>query len=296
MERFRSQVSQGDFTTAQILAECWEAEEGRVSHPAQANENLKAGLRRSLEVLADRKLARAELQAQLSQALVQDATDHTEVRFEKRQVNFLLEDVARQKAADAQTEEKLQEALADLEAPASGDLPPTVVQNVGIQTEETLPDLAERATKRNLEAEANDAEAKEPSLTSRCQLLFRRKDIPAVVEDTGSTDYFGHIVSDAKACIVSFPGKYQSGWEALIDENASHKHSVGCVFLCTPESGLGKHAQDPDAAEGVCYCPKIYGNKDYNKLGYLKLLRKGSTQDEEKQQRLNAECKSSCHT
>lgn len=110
------------------------------------------------------------------------------------------------------------------------------------------------------------------------------------MEDTGSTDYFGHIVSDAKACIVSFPGKYQSGWEALIDENASHKHSVGCVFLCTPESGLGKHAQDPDAAEGVCYCPKIYGNKDYNKLGYLKLLRKGTTKDEEKQQRLNAEC------
>ena len=114
---------------------------------------------------------------------------------------------------------------------------------------------------------------KESSSESRWRLLFRFKDnMPAVVEHTGTIDYFGNINPQAKECIVSFPGKYQSGWEALINEDASDSQSVACVFFCTPEKGLGRHSRNPDAPNDVCYCPRIYGKKDYKQLGYLKRL------------------------
>ena len=61
-------------------------------------------------------------------------------------------------------------------------------------------------------------------------------------------------------CIVSFPGKYATGWDALTSEKTHGQRSVACVFLQTPEEGLGKHCPDPDADElGKCYCSKLYG-------------------------------------
>ena len=129
----------------------------------------------------------------------------------------------------------------------------------------------------------------EPPSPSRCKLLFHLKDMPAVIEDSDSV-FSGSILPHAKECIVSFPGKYKSGWDAVIDENAVHKQSVACVFLCTSNSGLGEHPKDPDSAEGACYCPKIYGEREENtrhkQLGYLRLLRKEtSTADEEEEKR-----------
>ena len=131
---------------------------------------------------------------------------------------------------------------------------------------------------------------KETPSPSRWRLLFCLKDLPAVLQDTGSKDYEGEVKPQSGiGCIVSFPGKYQSGWEALIDKNASHDESVACVFLCTPGSGLGEHVQDPEAPEGVCYCRAIYGNKDYQKLGYLKKLRPDTDGATEAEERLKAE-------
>ena len=124
---------------------------------------------------------------------------------------------------------------------------------------------------------------------SSCRLVFRLKDMPSVVEDTGNIDFPGRIVDEAKECFVSFPGKYASGWDALIDEKAEHKQSIACVFLCTPESGLGQHAQDPTKAEGVCYCRAIYGDRDHKQLGYLKLLRKGTDKVQEEEERQKAQ-------
>ena len=124
---------------------------------------------------------------------------------------------------------------------------------------------------------------------SRCRLVFRLKEMPAVVEDTGNIDFRGRIVDEAKECFVSFPGKYASGWDALIDEKAKHEQSIACVFLCTPQNGLGQHSQDPDSAEGVCYCRKIYGIRDHKQLGYLKLLRKGTDKVQEEEERQKAQ-------
>ena len=72
-----------------------------------------------------------------------------------------------------------------------------------------------------------------------------------------------------------------------------HNQSVACVFLCTPKSGLGKHAQDPEAADGVCYCPKIYGDREENtrhkQLGYLRLLRKETSKAVEEEEKSKSE-------
>ena len=126
--------------------------------------------------------------------------------------------------------------------------------------------------------------------TSRsCRLVFRLTDMPSVVEDTGNIVFPGRIVEKAKECFLSFPGKYASGWDALIDEKAQHEQSVACVFLCTPESGLGQHSQDPAEAKGVCYCRKIYGDRDHKQLGYLKLLRKGTDEVQEEEEKQKAQ-------
>ena len=132
---------------------------------------------------------------------------------------------------------------------------------------------------------------KSPS-PSRWRLLFCLKEMAAVVEDTGSIEYYeGYINPIAEQCIVSFPGKYQSGWEALINENASHGQSVACVFLCTPGSGLGEHEPDPEDDQGRCYCSAIYGgNRDYQTLGYLKKLPKDTDEATEVEEKRKAEC------
>ncbi|CAE7244667.1 unnamed protein product [Symbiodinium sp. CCMP2592] len=88
--------------------------------------------------------------------------------------------------------------------------------------------------------------------------------------------YHGHIRDDAASCWISFPGKYASGWEALVKE--FHRDSVACVFLCSPEDGLGKHADDPENP-GKCYCARIYGERDFRAFGYLSVLKAPYTDD-----------------
>lgn len=104
-------------------------------------------------------------------------------------------------------------------------------------------------------------------------LFFTLQDGPAIIEDTGDISYHGSIKPEADACYASFPGKYAAGWDALLKE--SHGQSVACVFLCTPVDGLGKHHEDPEAEPNAsvrCYCPKIYGERDWWTFGYLQVV------------------------
>ena len=86
----------------------------------------------------------------------------------------------------------------------------------------------------------------------------------ANTQDTSDIKYEGKIRSGASACWISFPGKFAAGWDALVAE--LHGDSVACVFLSTPESGLGKHHTFKD---GSCYCKDIYGERDFQTFGYL---------------------------
>ena len=121
-------------------------------------------------------------------------------------------------------------------------------------------------------------------------LRFTLKNMPAILEDTSDRSYKGKIRSDATECVVSFPGKFASGWDALIDER--YEQSVACVFLCTPEDGLGEHSTDPEAppeARVTCYCPTIYGQRPFKQFGYLHVLPKGCDSEEEQRARQKAE-------
>eukprot|EP00438_Fugacium_kawagutii_P013607 Skav203000 [mRNA] locus=scaffold1344:153833:158975:+ [translate_table: standard] len=102
-------------------------------------------------------------------------------------------------------------------------------------------------------------------------LHIRLRERPAIVENTSDISYYGSIRTGAQKCWASFPGKYPTGWDALVQQLGGD--SVGCVFLCTPEDGLGRHHPDPQGPDGSCYCHRIYGTRDYKALGYLNVVK-----------------------
>ena len=117
-------------------------------------------------------------------------------------------------------------------------------------------------------------------------LHFTLKNMPAILENTGDITYKGNIRSGATECVVSFPGKFASGWDALIEEH--HEQSVACVFLCTPEDGLGEHSPNPEAPSETCYCRTIYGERSFTEFGYLQRLPKECSQEDEERARQKA--------
>ena len=104
----------------------------------------------------------------------------------------------------------------------------------------------------NAKAEAHDGRT-EVSIS----LCFTLREPSAAVTAIYDRSYHGNIKEDAKECFVSFPGKFTSGWDVLIRE-LNRNQSVACVFLQTPEEGLGQHLPDPEHPER-CHCHKIYG-------------------------------------
>eukprot|EP00438_Fugacium_kawagutii_P001616 Skav204370 [mRNA] locus=scaffold866:161073:167523:+ [translate_table: standard] len=110
-------------------------------------------------------------------------------------------------------------------------------------------------------------------------LRFTLKETAAVLDyGAGDISYYGGIEPVAENCYISFPGKFTAGWHALTKQLKGD--SVACVFLCTKEDGLGVHHKDPDYEDGRCYCPKIYGKRDYERFGYLRKV--GPPYDDEK--------------
>ena len=110
-------------------------------------------------------------------------------------------------------------------------------------------------------------------------LCFTLKERPAILSSAQEIPYHGSIKEEAVNCYASFPGKYSVGWDALVDEH--HRQSVACVFLCTPDDGLGKHHTNPDG-NGECYCHTIYGQRDFKTFGYLIELPSSCSEAEEK--------------
>ena len=69
----------------------------------------------------------------------------------------------------------------------------------------------------------------------------------------------GHISRGAADCVVSFPGKYSDLWDKAVSSVAQEDaFSLACVFLTDAESGLGRHANNPETP-GKCWCQTIYG-------------------------------------
>ena len=111
-------------------------------------------------------------------------------------------------------------------------------------------------------------------------LHFTLKERPAILNAHNvhkDPSYLGRILENAKVCWVSFPGKYLTGWIALISER--HWDSVACVFLDDPDHGLGRH-HFLDDNKTECYCALIYGQKDYKEFGYLMVVEGNKTEEE----------------
>lgn len=106
----------------------------------------------------------------------------------------------------------------------------------------------------------------------------------SVIDKTGDIAFEGNIRREATFCIISFPGKFASGWDALVA--ALHGESVACVFLTTPETGLGKHKDD---GSGKCWCSQIYGERNFKQFGYLVEM-KDPDPEKLKQALENAKC------
>ena len=140
------------------------------------------------------------------------------------------------------------------------------------------------------QAEAEEDAEKDPSSEDHFPGLYLTlENRPAILEDTSDVSYHGRIRPDATECVVSFPGKFASGWDALIEER--YEQSVACVFLCRPEDGLGQHSTNPDAPPGAsvtCYCPTIYGERNFKEFGYLYWLPNGCSSHREKRAREKA--------
>ena len=116
------------------------------------------------------------------------------------------------------------------------------------------------------------------SITDDMHLLrFTAQEGPSVLRDTSEISYHGSIKPGAKYCWISFPGKFAAGWDALTKE--LHGDSVACVFLCTPEDGLGEHHTDPEDTQGRCLCHRIYGVRDYERFGYLQRMASPYTEE-----------------
>ena len=113
------------------------------------------------------------------------------------------------------------------------------------------------------------------SRQDRCHLRFTaRTNKPFILERSEYETYRGHIREGAEECYVSFPGRYVSGWDALTSERQNY--SVACLFLCTPEDGLGQHYREE--ASGPCLCHTIYGERSF--FSYLLVLPGTLTDDE----------------
>eukprot|EP00438_Fugacium_kawagutii_P029842 Skav200968 [mRNA] locus=scaffold448:607849:610224:- [translate_table: standard] len=100
------------------------------------------------------------------------------------------------------------------------------------------------------------------------------------------TTYVGSIKPTAKVCWVSFPGKFASGWEALIHYHGND--SVACVFLDDPEHGLGQHHFPDPRNQERCLCTEIYGERGYKDFGYLITVKEPCADEQKKKLRQRA--------
>ena len=64
-------------------------------------------------------------------------------------------------------------------------------------------------------------------------------------------------------CICSWPGKYESAWDSLVESSRDRGLSAAVVFLPEGSEHFGSHDPIPpaEALEGECWCIPLYGEK-----------------------------------
>ncbi|CAE7237278.1 Rai14, partial [Symbiodinium sp. KB8] len=109
-------------------------------------------------------------------------------------------------------------------------------------------------------------------MTQVCERLFLTMNLTTeeaalpVLHHDDKTAFHGLIRPHADACWISIPDNFEAAWKPVTELH--HDQSVADVLFCTQESGLGQHVTDPENP-GKCYCARIYGERDYQRFGYL---------------------------
>ena len=74
----------------------------------------------------------------------------------------------------------------------------------------------------------------------------------------------GHVIQDrSKACVCSWPGKYESAWQTLVDKSHDGQISAAVVFLPKGSPNFGRHDPIPtsEGLWGDCWCFPLYGEQ-----------------------------------
>ena len=74
----------------------------------------------------------------------------------------------------------------------------------------------------------------------------------------------GNVIPDrSKACVCSWPGKYESAWQTLVDKSHDGQISAAVVFLPKGSPNFGRHDPIPtsEGLWGDCWCFPLYGEQ-----------------------------------
>ena len=74
---------------------------------------------------------------------------------------------------------------------------------------------------------------------------------------------FAGKILPGKPCISSWPGKYESAWDALVQKSRRGSFSAAVVFLPQGSEYFGTHDPIPTAEDlpGKCWCTPLYGEQ-----------------------------------
>ncbi|CAE7495782.1 unnamed protein product [Symbiodinium sp. CCMP2592] len=88
------------------------------------------------------------------------------------------------------------------------------------------------------------------------EISSRTKEQTIVFEGTVSPER-------GKACVVSWPGKYATAWDHLVESARGGQTSAAVVFLPEGTPHYGQHVRIPgsERLEGECWCTPLYGEK-----------------------------------
>ena len=88
-----------------------------------------------------------------------------------------------------------------------------------------------------------------------------RQDEKAVANRT--IVFEGKVRPGTGKCVCSWPGKYESAWDALVTGSCSGNISAAVVFLPEGSTHFGRHDVIPEEErlQGSCWCVPLYGEK-----------------------------------
>ena len=96
----------------------------------------------------------------------------------------------------------------------------------------------------------------------RKRLARQRSAYRTVLEKT--ITFEGRVLSGrGRPCVCSWPGKYESAWDALVESCQKGKTSAAVVFLPQGTKFFGSHDPIPksEKLEGKCWCFPLYGEE-----------------------------------